>query len=661
MTLLAYGVYIPWLGLYGDDWVYLWNYHQFGAQGFVPFVALDRPYSAWVYVLSTALIGEHVWAYHLLGLLVRSLSVLALWWVLKLIWPGQPRQVLAVALLFALYPGFKQQAIPIEFILHFTVLGSFLVSLALMVLAARGATSGTRPGRTLFLVLVSLLFSASMFSIEYFVGLELIRPAILWMVLHDRQPAPSRRLRLVLAYWWPYLLLLASFSVWRIFIYKFQFYQPVLLNALQANPVQGFLNLAGRVLNDIILVTLGAWRQVFEFGGGPRTLLIYLAVVITSLVTVGWLVIRYSSGSRLQGEGRLPTRLPWAAQAGLLGLFSLVVAGIPFWVTGISVYLTFPWDRATLPFMLGASLVLASLLEILLPPRFGRLVLIGLVALSIGFFTKTARTFINNWSEQGQFIWQLVWRAPELKPGTLLVTQNTSLDYIYDNGLTALVNWTYAPGLVSNQIPYNVFDLDLRKNTPYDIDLSTNGVPVEHTRWTKTFTGSTSAMFLFTYNSPSCLRILRPDDASSLVIPPALKQMKGLSRLSRISTSSSGAARPPLVLQPEPRHTWCYYFEKADLARQVEDWGQIGALWETASSQSFTPFDSSEYEPFIEAFAHLKNWDIALELSQKAGSNPMEKAGLCALWRNLEQDMAQNDPDLRRIKEIEQTLGCPTS
>jgi len=678
VTFLAYGIYIPWLGLYGDDWLYLWNYHLLGSQGFVNFVAYDRPFSAWIYIISTAIIGEHIWGYHVLALFLRFLDVLALWWVLSLIWPRQTRQVLVVAMLFAIYPGFKQQAIPIEFILHFAVLGLFLASLGLMILAVRQASRNHRLRESLLLLLISLVCAAGMFSIEYFAGLELIRPVILWLALREDYPKLSQRLRLVIAWSIPYLLLLVGFIFWRVFIFKSESYQPVLLYGLQANPGLELLNLVRRIIADLYLVTIGAWRQVFAIKGGIRTMLFYIAVVVISLITVGWLVILQLSDRSAKSGGdsanmvenspgpgfgtyrrALSTRFKWSAQAAILGLLSLFVAGIPFWVTNIPVSLTFPWDRSTLPFMFGVSLLIASLLEFLLPPHIGRLVLIGLVTLSIGAFAINARTFINEWSAQRQFAWQLVWRAPQLTPGTLLVTQKTSFSYIHDNGLTPIVNWTYAPNLKSNQIPYTVFELEMRENTAYQEDISTDNMPIEHNFRTEIFTGSTSDMVLLNFQLPTCLRIIRPEDTSILAIPPSFREINNLSRLRQISNGPTAVTRPPMTLQAELPHTWCYYFEKADLARQLEDWQQIATLWKAAAKQSLVPTNASEYEPFIEAFAQLKAWDKAGELSQKAISSPQEVDGVCAIWSEALQTLTQNSPDFVKAKTIEESLGCP--
>ncbi|MDZ4159594.1 MAG: hypothetical protein U1B80_07375, partial [Anaerolineaceae bacterium] len=122
VTLLAFGVFIPWFGIYGDDPIYLYNYHLLGAGSFPQFVSADRPYSGWIYMLVTPLFGTTIWLYHVLMLALRWLSAVLLWWVLRMVWSTHPRQAAWTALLFAIYPGFLQQPIAIQYILHFSVL-----------------------------------------------------------------------------------------------------------------------------------------------------------------------------------------------------------------------------------------------------------------------------------------------------------------------------------------------------------------------------------------------------------------------------------------------------------------------------------------------------------------------------------------------------------
>ena len=62
----------------------------------------------------------------------------------------------------------------------------------------------------------------------------------------------------------------------------------------------------------------------------------------------------------------------WGRQVTLIGIFTLLVAGWPFWITELPVDLAFPYDRFTLAFMLGACLLVVGLLEWLVKQTFKR-------------------------------------------------------------------------------------------------------------------------------------------------------------------------------------------------------------------------------------------------------------------------------------------------
>ena len=97
---IAYGICIPKLSFYGDDWIYIYNYHLAGAKSFTQFTQWDRPYSAWIYILTSAAFGEGPLGYHLYVLLMRWLAVFLFWRILTSAF-GERRSVDAAALLFA--------------------------------------------------------------------------------------------------------------------------------------------------------------------------------------------------------------------------------------------------------------------------------------------------------------------------------------------------------------------------------------------------------------------------------------------------------------------------------------------------------------------------------------------------------------------------------
>ena len=74
----------------------------------------------------------------------------------------------------------------------------------------------------------------------------------------------------------------------------------------------------------------------------------------------------------------------------------------------------------------------------------------------------------------------------------------------------------------------------------------------------------------------------------------------------------------PNVFSPEPDHGWCYYFEKAELARQVEDWEKVVELGDEARRVGFAPADGTEWLPFIEGYASAGRYDEASALVRVA-------------------------------------------
>ena len=98
----------------------------------------------------------------------------------------------------------------------------------------------------------------------------------------------------------------------------------------------------------------------------------------------------------------------------------------------------------------------------------------------------------------------------------------------------------------------------------------------------------------------------------------------------------------PEVYGPEPEHDFCYYFEKADLARQFKDWETVVTLAETALTLEH-PYNPAEQMVFIEGYAHVGEWAQAVELSEQAHEVSPELVGpmLCRLWKRIRAETAE--------------------
>ena len=149
LCVLAYGLLIPTLGYYWDDWPYAWINHMYGPAGYPQYVALDRPYSAWIFMLLTSFLGEQPLGYHISALLLYWLCAVLFWSLVRLVWPGHEKEALWAALLFVIYPGFLGHPQAIIYNHHFAAMALYLFSLIGMVRAVQAPSNGKFHWRTL--------------------------------------------------------------------------------------------------------------------------------------------------------------------------------------------------------------------------------------------------------------------------------------------------------------------------------------------------------------------------------------------------------------------------------------------------------------------------------------------------------------------------------
>ena len=104
---------------------------------------------------------------------------------------------------------------------------------------------------------------------------------------------------------------------------------------------------------------------------------------------------------------------------------------------------------------------------------------------------------------------------------------------------------------------------------------------------------------------------------------------------------------------------WCYFFEKADLARQYEQWDEVISLWEGAKAQKEQAGNGFEYVPFIEGFAHRADWTMVRSLTKAANKTTQGlQPTLCeSLDRFMLQTEASPERD-RTIVELKDYLVC---
>jgi hypothetical protein len=144
----------------------------------------------------------------------------------------------------------------------------------------------------------------------------------------------------------------------------------------------------------------------------------------------------------------------------------------------------------------------------------------------------------------------------------------------------------------------------------------------------------------------ACLRVLDSVYAGGDTYerqPRFLRDAIPLSDPSLIITDAKPPEMPVALFGVEPPHTWCYYFEKAELARQVGDWQTVTKLGDEARAQGLVPGDALEWLPFIEGYVVTGNYQTAQDLSSLAYQDDSRpRKGLCYTWQRIQANEQGN-------------------
>ena len=632
VAVLAYGLLIPQLGFYWDGLAMSWIRYQLGPEAMARYFSTNRPVWGLLYQLTTRLIPQVPIYWQVFALFWRWLTGLLVWAILRELFPKRPRLALGTALLFLLYPGFNQQSGAYLYSHFFIVLNFFLYSIYLMLRAQKD--------RYWRRTLSGMLFSAlNLWMHEYFFVLELMRPAVIWVKLRKEdleipehlRRTPWETVKTSLGLWAPYLVVFLAAVLSRLFIFNNQIYE---IGGSGAGTTP--FNILATIPASLWTVTVAAWGQAFRLPDlatdGPRTTLVYGAI---ALVVYG-AVIAALFGRQAEETKRRDNRDAFWAMG--LGVFILLVAGWPFWLTGVPVSLGYPANRATLSFMLGVSLLLAGLLS-LLPRRLDWILLAVFVSLAAGRQFQWSNDFRRDWNAQKNLFWQMTWRVPGLEPGTI-VLMNEELSYYADNSLGAPLNWIYAPGNHTDRVNYVLFYPTNRLGGA--LTSLEPGQPISYDYLAGQFEGNTSQVVVFYYAPPGCLRLLDPQiDPYNRLIPDDSLLREAAKLSTTMPILDEPLARMPKIYAPEPAHNWCYHYEQADLARQLGDWEQVAALGNQAFKLDDYPNDPLERFVFIEGYAHVGEWERALEYSQVSYNVSKNYVGslLCRLWDRISQEV----------------------
>ncbi|MCE1252312.1 MAG: hypothetical protein LWX83_02050 [Anaerolineae bacterium] len=652
VTVAPYILFINRLGFYWDDWQIVFLEKARAWQTFWNYFVYDRPFSIWTYLLTLPVIGLNPVLWQINTLLLRWLSGWGLYLTLIGIWPDKRWQTRWMAILFVVFPGFSQQLISVAYSQHFITYALFTLSLAGMVAAVN------RPEyRRFFMGLAWLACLLQLFTMEYFSALELLRPLIL-LILFLRDKKDWRyTLNQMLINWAPYLLNLILFCVWRFIIYPGWLQNsdpntPGLLKSLSEHWVD-FLNIS---LRDSLGISLFSWLNLLT----PDNINIHLKEFnfsflygLLSGALAGFVLYR------TRHLENLPPEKTFLIQSFLLGLSGVILGGLPVWSSGRSSAVGMWSDRFTLGPMLGACILLVWLVDWAFRNfRQKLLVLSLLLGLAIAFHFRTANQYVKNWEIQKTYYWHLLWRAPDLKPGTNIISTQLPSALLSNYAAGFGLNVLYNHGPEMKKVPYWYFSSAVI-NDP--INKPNPEFPLRYSELRNiSYEGALSQSLIVTRPSNErCLWLVTPYLQSSGALTYDEEKIAAFSHPDQVINNHRDSF-PENIIGREPAHDWCYYFEKADLANQANDPAAVINLWSQSQELALKPRNPAELYPFIRAFMLEGDLHQAHELigtvhDQSSASLPDM---VCGLSRQLSRETEPSPENKAFIQSILVEFKC---
>jgi hypothetical protein len=634
-SALTYLPLVNRIGYLNDDWYLMYDAHTQGSGFFHEVYQSDRPARAYVLGVAYSLFGDNTLYYHLSGYVFRLLSAIALFWILNRLWSGRKAMNFSAALLFLLYPGFLSQVNPIDYQSQLLSLCLAMISIALTIKAIQ---TSNLAGRIILTILSILLGIEYLALVDYFMGLEVLRLAlVLLLVLRTKGVTLKQKLTQTFLRWLPFAAAPGGFLLWRLFFFEtgrratdvgFQ------LGQLFSSPLVGLWWLV-YLVQDILNVLLVAWGYpLYTIADQMRlrdTLIGFgLAAFVVLLVVIG---LRWGKDGAPETEA--VSSPGWMREEYWLG--SVTILGTLLPVILANRHIVFPdLSRYALAPSVGVVILLTGIIS-QLASRPLQVTLVGfLVAVSVLTHYANAVRVADETAVIRNFWWQVAWRAPDIKPETTLTASYPGVGIQEDYFVWGPADLIYysekqAQRPIEIKLPAAVLTNDVVLKI-----MTGKGVETPERRGNILTRDFGNILFLVQTAPNSCVRIidgsapeLSSDDSQrTMVVAP-------YSRLDNVQPDAAFHEPPQSIFGAEPPHDWCYYYQKAALARQQGDWEAIQALYQETLKLGLYPNDSVEWMPFVQAYTVLGDLDKLRTLKKIIIADPYLTAQTCRILTDM--------------------------
>jgi hypothetical protein len=294
---------------------------------------------------------------------------------------------------------------------------------------------------------------------------------------------------------------------------------------------------------------------------------------------------------------------PFAHEALLLGMLSAIGGLIPIAIVNREVAFPF-FSRYALTSSVGVSIFIVALLSCVRGQILHNAIVAVLVLVSVLTHHANAVRFAVETSMFKMFWWQVSWRAPQLQKGTTLIADYPVGGAEEDYFVWGPASLIYYPDKQNPQaIQPGLYAAVLNSSAVTKI-LTRERQQYDNRKNIVTYPNYRNILVLSQPTLNSCVHVINGVQPEySREEQDSIRVVGSYSEIEHVLTDETPHMPPEVVFGPEPPHEWCYYYERADLARQRGDWEEVLRLGAQALEKGFAPQDKIEWIPFLQAYA----------------------------------------------------------
>jgi hypothetical protein len=309
-------------------------------------------------------------------------------------------------------------------------------------------------------------------------------------------------------------------------------------------------------------------------------------------------------------------------------------------------------SQYTLPASLGGVVFLGGLVYSVASRTLRAVMLSVLIGLAVLSHHGLAARAVIEEQAIAEFWWQVTWRAPDIKDGTTLVVTYPGVSYgDGDDMVWGPANFIYRPGK-QDRTPVFIPIPASRMESASILDILMGDRDYEETdlviKNITTVINYRNQLIISQPSQASCVHVVDPRaPLISIHDPQFLHSAFRHSKVENIVLDGTPPVPPVHPFGSEPPRTWCYYFQRAELARQRGDWEEVARLGDEAQSLGLHPNDQVEWIPFAQAYALLGDHEQVRGLSTRINTQKFYKLQACRNFNAMAEYGYPLAPDMR--------------